>query len=236
MLFIISFFHTFQDIGKAFTNIPDSVKGFTGSAADYATLTGYIDIQGFVQLIFLPIIFGIVTFTGILAGEENEGTLQTLLSTPVSRTKVFFEKMAAVSLILAIMCFGTFFLGNWIGSLLIHESLSLIRLFEATFIAWLISLVWSMFGFSIGAITGGRGIAGAVAGVLAFTSYLVTTIAGGVKSLAWTDRISPFHYYNTPSVMKFGLHWTNLVVLASLVFVFTFAGHFIFKRRDIYQR
>lgn len=236
MLFIISFFHTFEQIGQAFKNVPDSLKAFTGSAADYGTLTGYLDVQGFVQMIFLPIIFGIILFTGLLAGEENEGTLQTLLSYPVSRTRIFFEKMAASAVILAIMSFGTFFVAGWFGSMLIRESLSLTQLFEATLMAWLISFVWSMLGFSVGAITGSRGLSGAVAGILAFTAYLVTTLAAGVKSLAWADKISPFHYYNKPSVIRYGLHWSNLAVLLALIVVFTLVGHFVFKRRDIYQR
>src|SRR5690242_9657286 len=105
-IFIILFFPSLRDsFGEALKNIPDSMRSLVGNASDYQTLAGYVNIQVFQQMIFLPIILGIILATGLLAGDENDGTLQTLLTYPVSRTKVYLHKLAAATAIVGVVTF-----------------------------------------------------------------------------------------------------------------------------------
>ena len=162
-LMIILFFPTLRDsFGEAIQNIPESMRTLIGDAEDYQQLSGYITIQVFQQVIFLPIILGVILLTGLLAGDENEGTLQTLVTHPVSRTKVYLHKLAAGTAIVGVVTFG-FFAGSWLGALLIGESLDLWQLLQATFMAWLVSMAISLIGCALAAITGKRALAGSLA-------------------------------------------------------------------------
>lgn len=234
VIFTMAFYPTLSKSFGELKDIPESLKSFVGDASTYSTITGYTDLQIFAQLNTMTIIFGIILFTGLLAGEETEGTLQTLLAQPVGRSRVYWEKLVAALVLLGVACLSIA-IGVVIGLAFINESMSIGRLLAATLATWLISLVFSALGYSIGAITGKRAIAGGLAGVLAFTSLLVTSLADSVDSLKTADKLSPFHYFNKPGILQNGPDWGNMAVLAIISIVALIIGGILFKRRDIYQ-
>jgi len=234
-IFIVIFFPSLKDsFGEALKNVPDSMRSLVGDAADYHTLAGYLHVQVFQQMIFLPIILGVILSTGLLAGDENEGTLQTLLTYPLSRATVYLHKLAASAVIIGVVTFG-FFVGSWLGALIIHEPINLWQLFQATLMAWLVGMAVSLLGFSLAAITGKRALAGSIAGAYAFVMYVVSTLVESIKALKYVDYLSPFHYFNHPSPLKAAFDFGDLAVLAAVSIVLIVAGYTVFIRRDIYQ-
>lgn len=235
-VFIVIFFPTLKEsFGQALKDIPESMRSLIGNAEDYQILGGYLTIQVFQQMIFLPIILGVILATGLLGGDENEGTLQTLLTHPVSRSRVYLHKLAASAAIIGIVTFG-FFIGSWLGALLIGEYLNLWQLFQATFMAWLVAMAVSLIGFALSAITGKRALAGSIAGAYAFVMYVVSSLVESVKGLRYVDYLSPFHYFNHPSPLKAAFDFGDMFVLLAACAVFIVAGYVVFVRRDIYQR
>lgn len=235
-IFIVLFFPTLKDsFGQAVKDIPESMRSLIGSVEDYQLLGGYLTVQVFQQMIFLPIILGVILATGLLAGDENEGTLQTLITHPVSRSQVYLHKLAASATIVGIVTFG-FFVGSWIGALFIHESVDVWRLFQATWMAWLVSMAITLAGFALAASTGKRGLAGSLAGAYAFVMYVISSLVESVKVLRPVDYLSPFHYFLHPSPLKAAFDFGDMFVLLAASVVFIVLGYIVFIRRDIYQR
>ncbi len=235
-IFIVIFFPGLKEsFGKAIEQVPDSMKALVGNAEDYRTLAGYLTVQVFQQMIFLPVTLGVILCTGLLGGDENEGTLQTLLTYPVSRAKIYFHKLAAGAAIVGLVTFG-FFLGSWIGALLINEPVNLWRLLQATFTAWLVSMMISLIGYALAAITGKRALSGSIAGAYAFAMYIVSTLVVTVHSLRYVDYFSPFHYFIHPSPLKAAFDYGDMFTLLAATAVLTVLGLVIFVRRDVYQR
>jgi ABC-2 type transport system permease protein len=234
---VILFFPVLKDsFGASLKDVPESLQKLLGSAADYQTLTGYVDIQVISQIVFLTLIEGVLIGVSLLAGDENAGTLQTLLAYPVSRTKVYLHKFAAMLLISAFIIIVGVTFGVLIGEIIVEGSVSFVRLIEATFMAWLVTAFFASFAFSLGAITGKRSVAGGVAGVYAFVSYTITSLASTASTLKTIDYISPFHYFNTPSVIKEGMSVLNVLILAGGILALGTIGLVVFIRRDIYSR
>jgi ABC-2 type transport system permease protein len=236
VIFTMVFYPTLsKSFGESLKNVPDSLKAFVGDSSAYSTIAGYTDLQIFSQLVFMTIILGVILFTGLLAGEENEGTLQTLLVQPITRGRAYVEKLLAGMVLLGIACLGLMG-GVVLGVVIIGEHLGMERLLLATLALWLVTLVFSMFGFALGAITGKRGLAGGLAGALAFTSLLVSSLAASVSALKTADKLSPFHYFNKPGILQYGVRWNNLIILALLSAVMAIIGFVLFKRRDVYPK
>lgn len=236
VVFTMAFYPSLsKSFGQSLNEMPDSLKAFIGDSSTYSTITGYTDLQIYSQLVTMTLIFGIILFTALMAGEESEGTLQTLLVQPIKRSRIYFEKFASAVILLGASCLSIT-LGVAIGLVIIGEQIGLVRLLEATFATFLISLVFSSIGFSLGAITGKRGLAGGLAGALAFASLLVTSLAVSVKSLKTIDKFSPFHYFNRPGILQYGPRWSDLAILAGIVVATVLIGSIIFTRRDVYQR
>lgn len=234
-IFTMLFFPTFKQIGESFKDVPDSLKSFLGDANTYKSIAGYADVQILSQYDFMTLILGVILMTGLLAGEEGAGTLQTLLVQPVSRLRVYIEKLFGGMAIIALVCLGIS-AGMGIGALLVHESIQIGRLLEAAFAMWLITMVFSGLGYALGAVMGRRGIAGGIAGVLAFISLLINSLAESVKGLRPVDKVLPFHYFNKPGVLTNGLDWHDSLILIITIIVPLVIAAFVFVRRDINQK
>lgn len=229
----VSLFPTFKEaFGQSLQDVPESMKAFLGDMTSYQTLAGYVDIQVIAQMVFITIIMGVILGSGLIAGDEGEGTLQSLLAQPVKRQKVFIHKYFALLLLTLIASF-VIFVSTYITALIINESMDWGRMLQATFGIWAITLVFSVFAFALGSITGKRGLSGSAAGMLAFVTYLITSLAVGVEVLRTVDKLSPFHYFNTPSILKYGIDWGNMSVLIAIIVALTVIGFYRFIKRDI---
>lgn len=237
-LLMMAFYHSFSggQFDEALKNLPESMKGLVGDVGSLKTVPGYVSQEVFgLRIPLLVLVMGIMLFTGLLAGEEGEGTLQTVLSQPVSRLRVYVEKLLAGIVVSLVICL-TAVLGVWLGLMLIHETMSISRLTEAVLGVWLLVLLFGSLGFSIGAMTGRRAFAGSIAGLIAFVTYLVTSFAASVSGIKTIEKLSPFHYYNNPGIAANGLRASNVLVMLGVSVVFLLVSAVIFLKRDIYQR
>ncbi len=235
-LLIVLLFPTFSEaFGQSLKDVPDSLKQIIGNAADYQQIEGFLQLQVFMQMIFLTMVYGVILCSGLIAGEEGQGTLQALLSQPVSRSKVYWHKLAAASVVLWVVNI-MLFVGVVVGCVLIGETVNYGRVFLATNMMWLVSMVFSLFAYALGAATGRRGFAGAIAGVYIFVAYLVSSLVGSVEWFKYVNYASPLKYFNEPRIMDVGLDAANVAILVAACAVLAVVGWFMFKKRDIFAR
>ena len=239
-LLTVGIFHSLSSssFSQALKNIPQSLQGLVGTASSYASIDGYLNQQVFVKSMpIMTIVFGVLVFTGILAGEEENGTLQVLLTEPISRTRILLEKFVSAVVLSFMVCFSVF-IGCVIGVWLIHEPAHYGKILLAIIALWLITIAFGSIGFMLAAITGKRGLSGSVAGSFGFVSYMITSLAVGVKLLAHIDTFSPMHYFDpsTHSIFTAGIQATDVLVLFAIVVICFLVAVFAFNKRDIYMR
>lgn len=224
-----------DSFGQALKDVPESLKSLVGNANTYQVLNSYVDVQVIAQMVFMPVILGIILFTGLIAGKEEQGTIQSLLAQPVKRSAIYIQMLLAGAVIIAVSTFSIW-LTTIICAQILNEPIDVLRLSQACFSIWLITMLISVFGYCVGAITAKRGFAGMIAGIIAFLSYTITALAPGVKALKYPNYFSPFKYFNTPSVMMNGLDWNNVAVMSITCLLLATLGFIFFVKRDIYQR
>ncbi len=233
-----AFYPSFKQGGfdEVFKNIPKSLQSLVGDPSSYKTVQGFIGQEIFaLRIPMVTLVMAIVLFTGLLAGDEDKGTLQTLLAQPVSRRRVLSEKYLAGATMSFVVCAATSF-GILLIVPFIHEHVVTVRLAQATVGVWLLTLLFGTVGFAVGAITGKRGLAGGVAGLVTFGSYLITSLVANVNGLKPIEKISPFHYYNNPLIARFGIARHDVLILGLPTLILFIVSWLIFSRRDIYQR
>lgn len=224
-----------DSLGASLQDVPESMRDLLGSAEDYQTVTGFVDLQIIAQMIFLTIIMGVIAGTSLIAGEENSGTLQTLLAQPIRRSHVYIQKFWALCVMTLAAC-GGLFAGVLLGVVVLGESIDVRRLLLAVGMTWLLTLFFATMAYGIGAATGKRGLAGILTGFYAFVAYMLTALAGISTALEKLNYGSPFYYFNTPSVLKHGLDFGNIAILLAGIIVFFVLGIVWFIRRDVSQR
>jgi ABC-2 type transport system permease protein len=227
------FFPTFKEsFGQSLQEVPESMKAFFGDASTYQTLAGFVDVQVVAQMVFLTIIMAVIVGSGFIAGDEGDGTLQSLLAQPIKRASVYVQKYFAL-VVLTVLASSMVFIAVFISAQIINETMDWWRMAQATCGVWLITFVFGVAAYSLGAITGKRALSGSIVGMLAFVTYIITSLAVGVDALKTVDKISPFHYFNTPSIIANGIDWGNVAVLASIITIFSVIGFVRFIKRDI---
>lgn len=233
--FTLMFYPSLKEtnIASSLSKLPAEFSNLVGSLDSFNTVTGYIGQQLFnLRLTMLTVTLAITLFAGLTASDEDRGSTAEQLTLPISRSRLIFEKYAAAATILAVAHLAA------IGGVLfvlhfIHESVSLVRLIEVTFAAWLLAMALGSFTFAVGASTGSRGISIGLAAYFTFQMYLITSLAPSVNSLQAVNKLSPFHYYNPGQVMQHGLIMHDTIILMVFITAFTLLGWLMFRRRDL---
>lgn len=214
-------------------SMPESLKPLVGSVADFKTIPGYIGQQVFgPNIIILTIIMSVLLFVGISVNEEDSRRLQTLLSLPVTRTSVFFQKWLAVILVIAFVS-ACIVIGLVLGLLVADKTADMQRVWLTAFDAWIMNTAYGLVAYCIAMLTGKKGLTIAAASGYAALSFFVSSLAPAVDKLKEIDKLSIFHYYNQPQIMQHGLNGKHLAVLITVIAVLTIVGWLGFTRRNI---
>ena len=86
-------------LDKLVDEYPEALKAFIGfgGGIDYATGAGYLGIELFSFMVpLLLLVAAIGAGARAIAGEEERGTMDLLLSNPIGRSRVVLEKGAAI--------------------------------------------------------------------------------------------------------------------------------------------
>jgi ABC-2 type transport system permease protein len=237
-VYTISFFPVIQENAEQFQELfesfPEGLNAFLGGgAAELVTPTGYLQQQMFqltVPLLFL--IFAVRIGARAVAGEERAGTLDLLLTTPVTRRRVLLDKFASMAT--ATVVLGVALWAAVMGSLLlIGVDVSALRVAEASLSAVLVGLAFGSLSLAVGSATGSRGTAIGVATAIGVVGYSVYALSALVPALETPALFSPFYYYGAAQPLRNGLDPMHVLVLVAVVVALVLASVATFDRRDL---
>ncbi len=194
---------------------------------------GYLTSQAFGWLVpLLALVLGIGVGTAAVAGEEEAGTLDLLMSLPLTRSSLILQKLAAMVVFVVTLGVAVF-AGTAVGAVAIDMDLSLVNLAAASLMGILLGLVFGTLALAIGAGTGKRSTALGVTSGVALVTFLINTLAPMVDWLEPVHPLSPFYYNAENQPLVNGLHWGHASVLVGLSAAFVVVALFVFRRRDI---
>jgi len=181
-----------MDIDALLEQYPDAMKEVF-NISSMSTGAGYINGELFsLMLPAIFIIFAVARGARYVAGEEDEGTLELLVTMPVSRRLVLLEKGAALVVSIGVLAV-VLFLSTWLSSLAFGLDIPALHALNGTVAMFLIGLEFGLVALAISAGTGRRGLAAGATAGLAGASYLLYLIAQLVDSLRPLRVISPFY-------------------------------------------
>lgn len=222
-----------EGIDQIVNSVPESLKSLVGSVDDFKTIPGYIGQQIFgPNIVILTIAMSIMLFVSISANEEDSGRLQSMMSLPVTRTSVYFQKWLAVVCVIAIVSIGIA-LGITLALPIIDKSADVGRILQSTFDVWIMNVAYGLVAFAVAMATGKKGLTIAIAGGYAAISFIVSSLALAVTQLDIVDKLSIFHYYNNPQIMTNGLNAHHVWIILAIILALTLIGWLGFLRRDI---
>ena len=221
-----------QDYVDAFDPDLLALFGFS-EMTDITSGAGYLSAEMFSLMVpLLLIIFAISLGASAIAGEEDKRTIEILLSEPVSRQRVLLQKYAfllAASVLLA----AVVWISLAIGSPIVGMDVNMFNLAAAVISSSLLGIAFGSLAFTIGAITGNRGLSVGVSAGTAVATYVINTLASIVDILEPAKWLSPFFYHSGNSPILNGLDPLHVILLIAVIVVPAITSYFAYQRRDL---
>lgn len=221
------------DLNAMLEKMGPAVKLLGASLGDASTLIGFLHIELFSMILPAAMVaFAAGMASGFTAGEESRGTIDVLLSYPVSRSRVVLEKWLAIVLacIVAAVVLWAFALT---GAAISASALPPDRLGAALVMLVLLGLAFADIALAISAFSGNRGAAIGVTVALMVAMYLIDALSSIVDGLGAIRPLSLFRYYMGGDPLRNGLNLGDAAVLAAVVAVFLAIAVVAFERRDL---
>jgi ABC-2 type transport system permease protein len=210
---------------------PEGMKEVFG-VEGMTTGVGFLNAELFTLVLpALFIIFGIARGARLVAGEEEAGTLEILLVTPLSTTRLVLEKAAALLVsvvLLGLVCASSTVLASAFFSM----DVPLGSVAVGSLAMVLLGVEYGWLALTIGAATGRRAVALGTAGVAVVAAYVLYVAGLLVDEVSGWMPWSPFHQALADGPLdealpaRFGWLVLGAVVLLA-------AAPPIFARRDI---
>ncbi len=225
----------------------EQMAGFQGlldlpiyQALGINSMLTFADYVSSTLLNFLPIILGIFAITagtGALAGEEDKGTLELLVTLPISRTQLVIAKALGllVTLILALLLT---LIGAMVSVAIANPQLETPISFGqmAAAIANVLPLLafFMMASLFFGAFLPTRSTAGMAAAALLIISFVGNNLVTLVESLKDFKFIFPHNYYAaTAEAFTIGVRTGDALVLLGSALVMFLLALLAFNRRNL---
>lgn len=236
-LYVVVIFPTLQQFagfGELLEN--PIMRAFLGDL-DVAEFTSPGGVLGTYFFLFAPLIFAILAVIyglGITSAEEDRGTLDLLLSTPLKRWQLILEKFAALVVVLAAIL-GIALLGFLLGMLLTPSiTLDLGGLLLGVINIFPVVLLMAVLTLLLSTVLRSRGTAAGIVAAIVTASYFIFTLSDLMEPPASNMRYaSMFTYYDGSAVILNGVNWGGFLLLTGLTVILLGVSLWTFQRRDI---
>ncbi len=219
------------DLASVVDGLPDElIEAFgydeIGTAAGYITSTVY-SLIGPVLLW----VFAIGAGARMIAGSEEDGSLELEFSAPVARRSIYLERLATLWLSVLVLAAVVFAVTSAIVVAL-DMDVSIGGILAGTVGMWLLVIGVGTVSFAVGAATGRRAAALGAASGLAVIFFMFDAIGPSIDA-GWMTAVSPFSWYTDTRPLFEGWDLGSLAMLAIIPVVVGAIGLRLFDRRDL---
>lgn len=219
------------DLAGYMEKLPEAFRNVVGG--DFTTPAGYLRSETFSSLgPILFLVFSIGAGARAIAGEEEDGTLDLLLSTPIRRRQLLVDKIGAMVVTAAALAAVLFVTLSVLGPPF-DLTVPAADLGAACLMLLLVGLAFGAIALAIGCATGHRGLALGITGAYAAFSFVINALAPSVDALSWLRPLSPFRWYLDPDPLVSGITPVNVLVLVGVVAAGYVIAWLTFERRDL---
>ncbi len=242
-VFIMSFYPSMLEQSDQLEELMDSyppemmnmfMAGVDVSEFDFTNPAQYIQAEYITWImLILGTMFTAQAFNGIL-NAEREGTLDLLLSLPVTRRQIILARMVNTVLSILIVLTVIFVALASIQTMYEEFNIPLVDLATGIYGVFFLIMTQASLTYMVGSLSPARQHwAGPVALAYFFMAYILTGFAGSVD---WIDTFSPlyiFQYFNFVDFVENGVNMGNTLALFIVSLVFCGVAIWAFERKEI---
>lgn len=216
-------------------SMPRGMLSFFGSSdiAEMLSPAGFVNsrVNASIGAIVLAV-FAISLGTAAIAGEEDRRTMDLLLSTPVSRSRIVLERFAAMVTLVVIVALAVLVV-MMVANPIVDLDFSLTNMIASNFELALLALVFGSLALAVGGLTGRRGVTIGVAAGATVATFFINGLAGLVDWLQGAQKLTPFYWLQRSDPLAKGLSIEDTLIMVAVIAVFVGVAVWGFERRDV---
>ncbi len=220
-----------KDIAELIKSYPAEMKAFFKGMTALNTPSGYLDSYYFSMMPLIVGIFAVSAGAGLLAGDEEKGTLDLALAHPISRTAFFCGRLLGFVAATAAML-----LVGWLAWLAPIGSqglgLSPLQLLQPYLPLFAELMLFGALALLLSMLLPASRTASMLSGALLAGSFLILGLANLNADLQPFVKLTPLYYYQGGSAVD-GLNWAWLGGLLGASALLAVPAWALFRRRDI---
>ena len=181
----------------------------------------------------LAIVFAVLLANYIVVNEIDKGTIETLISLPVKRYRIFTERYMAGLIILASFCVVSIF--SIIPLAMIHNTEFIFENYVTTSIGSFL-FVWAIYSLGVlfSVIFSEKGKSSMATGGVLIIMYVINIIASLQDNLKNLQYFSFFKYFNGSDLLSKNIYPEySFLVLGSSAVVLMIIALILFEHRDL---
>lgn len=218
-----------------FDAMPESMMAIFGitDVVMISTLEGFLTLE--LMSLFLPaltIAFGVSFGGSLISREEDDGSLDLLLANPIPRWQVALEKFGALVVFTSLVALASY-AGLALGVVIADLDGSSVYLLDGMISIVAITLFFGALAYCLTCLRRGRTLAIGMSAGLAVVTFFTTNLGELANLPEWTQKLSPWHYYDGGRVLIDGLQWGNVWLLFGLTALLIALGAWGFGQRDL---
>ena len=233
----ISVYPAFAEQMASFNEIMDlaiyQAMGISmGSFEDYiaSTVTNLVPV--------IVGIYAVINGTGTLAGEEDEGLLELIVTLPIQRWKILTVKAVTLGIslfvILAIVAAAAALTLVAIEGQIEATAVTPLEMFYSVIAAWPLVMALGMISMFLGAFSPSRRIAVGISTAVVLISYLGSNLTGMVEALETIEWLFVFHFFDASAqAFESGQQSSDVLTLLGITLMMYVLALFFFQKRDI---
>lgn len=201
----------------------------------FTSAPGYLQSRLFASFLpVLAVVFAVGVGTRALGTSEEEGSLELLLTNPVTRRRVLVER--AGGMLALVVAFGVvsavavLVLAPMFGAL---DGVDIAGLLGACAAVTALGLLHASAAFAAGAVWGRRGRSIAIGSAMAVGGYVIQVVAAAAEAVRPLRWLSPWHWLLAHNMLVEGVDWVAVTLPVVVSVVIVAAGAVVFERRDL---
>ncbi len=234
-LYMVGFYDTLAEQREMLTMLiqqyPPELMAFFGGAADLFTPAGYLSLEFFSYIPLVIGIYAVLLGSGLLIGDEENGTLDLLLAQPISRTAFFCGRLLGMAAILAAIL-GIVWIGFVLGERGTTMDVAALDMLYPFITLFAVLFIFATFSLMLSMILPSRTLTATLGGLLLFVSYFINSLAQLDENLRDLAEYLPLRYYQSGAAIH-GLNGDWLLGLFGFGLLFALLAWLLFLQRDI---
>ena len=217
--------------------IPKGALQFKGISNfnDLFSVLGFYAVNNIIYMMVLGSIFAIVLSSNILLKEEYNKTAEYLLTRPLTRSEIFFSKLAVVFLHVFLLNLVTALTGIICMELVKNAPFSIKAFLILSLYTMLLNILFGSIGLFMSTLVKRPKPITTFSIGLVLIFYFIYTLSKITENASKIGYLSPFKYVNMDAINPaYALGLWHLLYFAGISLLLTGISYGLYNRKDIY--